>query len=186
MHLHKQISNIGTLKLSTLNLYFLICFFLIISCEKENISEFKEQKIFFEHYAINYAWGLSYLQWIIDYEGNVRKNKERDSIIWIDPENLNSYLEMFDTIIYNIDKTELDYYIQLIPNASKGEILEIEQNRADFGGTVYYSFKPKGHTYEIVILSEMSDIMDKTNLDSSAMKIDKWLKDIQKHINSNN
>jgi hypothetical protein len=128
---------------------------------------------------------LSHVHWIIDNQGNVRENKKQDSLIWISSDKLNEYVEMFDTVIYKVEKSELDYYINLIPNAASGEITEIEQNRADFGGTVFNCYKQENDSYKVVALSEMSDVMDKTNLDSNAVKIDKWLKDLHLQIYSN-
>ena len=40
-------------------------------------------------------------------------------------------------------------------------------------------------SHKVVVLSEMSDVIDKTNLDSNAVKIDKWLKDLHRLIYSN-
>lgn len=166
------------MKIFLIGLISIISIFLLTSCEKENAKYETGQKIYFEHYAINYAWGLSYVHWIIDNQGNVRVNKNQDSIIWISPDKLNEYLEMFDTVIFKVDKIELDYYINLIPDAAKGEISQIDQNRADFGGTIFNCYRQNVDSYEVVVLSEMSDIVDKTNLDSNAEKIDKWLKDL--------
>ena len=115
----------------------------------------------------------------------MRVNKTNDSIIWISPDKLNEYVERFDTVIFKVDKNELDYYINLIPDAAKGEVTQTEQNRADFGGTVFNCYKQESDSYEVVVLSEMSDVMDKMNLDSNAVKIDNWLKDLHVQIYSN-
>ena len=173
------------MKTLSIRLICIISIFSLTSCEKENKKDETVQEIFFEHYAINYAWGLSYVHWIIDNKGNVRVNKTNDSIIWISPDKLNEYVERFDTVIFKVDKNELDYYINLIPDAAKGEVTQTEQNRADFGGTVFNCYKQESDSYEVVVLSEMSDVMDKMNLDSNAVKIDNWLKDLHVQIYSN-
>jgi len=57
--------------------YFIIRLAVVIfsiglaACEKENNEAFYNQKIYFEHCYINSAWGLHYIHWIIDNEGNV-------------------------------------------------------------------------------------------------------------------
>ncbi len=172
-------------------LIFIVGIISIGSCEKDKepkipdpkiVFEHPDQKIFFEHYYINYAWGFSYVHWIIDYQGNVRENKKKDSLIWISPDRLNEYLEMFDTVIYKIDKRELDYYINLIPNAANGEISKTEIIRRDFGGFVFNCYMQVNDSVKEVTLSAKSDVMDKTNLDSRAKKIDKWLKDLHEQI----
>ncbi len=173
------------MKTFLIGLISIISIFSMTSCEKENEKDETVQEIYFEHYAINYAWGLSYVHWIIDNQGNVRVNKTQDSIIWISPDKLNEYVEMFDTVIFKVDKNELEYYINLIPDAAKGEMSQIKQNRADFGGIVFNCFMRGNDSYKIVLLSEMSDVMDKTNLDTNAAKIDKWLKDLHAQIYSN-
>lgn len=158
---------------------------ICVSCENENIS-YQRQEIYFEHYAINLAWGLSYSHWIIDDEGNVRVNKIQDSIIWINPENMNDYVERFDSVILQVDNDQLDYYIELISSATAGKIIEEPQERRDFGATVFncYSYDKSLDAYEIVLLSEMSDLIDKVNTDSSAIEIDQWLKELHKEIYS--
>ena len=62
-----------------IRLTVVIFFIGLVACEKEINETFYNQKIFFEHYSINYAWGLHYLHWIIDNEGNVRINSKADS-----------------------------------------------------------------------------------------------------------
>lgn len=159
-----------------------ILFISAISCEKENKNDISDQKIYFEYYSINLAWGLLYKHWIIDNQGNVRENKVRDSIIWINPENLNDYVDMFDTVIYKVDKTELDYYAGLISKAATGEIDTIDQYRPDYGGHGYNCFYRKDNKYIKVILSMMSANEDLKNIDTNAIKIDTWLKNLQSDI----
>ena len=114
------------MKIFLLGLIIFVGITSINSCEKDSVNNQQEQKIYFEFYAINYAWGLYYVHWVIDDQGNVRENKKQDSLIWVNSDNLNEYVEMFDTVIYTVEKSELDYYIDLIPSAANGEIFEKE------------------------------------------------------------
>jgi hypothetical protein len=158
----------------------------LVACKKDNVNNNANQKIYFEHYAINYAWGLSYVHWIIDDEGNVRINRKRDSIIWINSNELNKYLNYFDTIIYKVDRTDFNQFVNMIEKASQGRIDSTSRMRADFGGIVFncYYYDKTKNRYNSVLLSEMSDLVDKTNTDSSAIKIDLWLKNIHAKIYS--
>ena len=161
----------------------LICAFLLISCEKDSNDD---HKVYFEHYAINYAWGFSYVHWIIDNEGNVLTNRKNDSFISFS-DNLSYAKILFDSVIYKIDKQELEQYVALIEPASKGELDSIPRSRADFGGTVFncFLYNNINNSYKTILLSQMSDVMDIINTDSSAKKIDKWLIDIHQKIYSN-
>ena len=157
----------------------------ILSCEKKENGE--QHKVYFEHYAINYAWGYSHVHWVIDDEGNVRTLHKKDSDVQLSSNNINTATTVFDSIIYNIDKTELEQYIALILPAAKGDIDSIIQSRADFGTTVFNCFwyKEMTNTYTTITLSQMSDNLDKINIDSNAVKIDTWLKGIHSKIYSN-
>ena len=166
----------------------ILCLFilsiLLFSCQNDETSE-ENPEIYFEKFSINYAWGLNYNHWIIDNEGNVRVNKERDSIIWIDTDNLNSYKEMFDSIVFKVDKSELEEYVALISKAAKGKVVETKQNRADFGSVGFNCFTKNNHNYKTVVLTEMSDLLDKKNLSTEAEKIAIWLKELNLKMNSN-
>ena len=157
---------------------------LFIACEKEANNE---NRIYFEHFYINYAWGFSYVHWIIDDEGNVLTNRNNDSYIDINSIGLNNAKILFDSIIYKVNKQELEQYIGLIESASKGKLDSIDQYRADFGGSVFncFSYDNSNNSYTKILLSYMSDTMDIFNTDSSAIKIDNWLKSIHIKIFSN-
>ena len=168
-------------------LIFLFSFLtLVAACQKESNKDLNSQRIYFEHYAINYAWGLSYVHWIIDNEGNVLTNRKKEVVIWNNNEEMNEGIIKFDSVIYKIDKNELEQYVSLIEAASKGQIDSSEQHRADFGKTVYncYYYDKQGSAYRAILLSEMSDMIDKSNLDNNAIKIDNWLKCIHGKIYS--
>jgi hypothetical protein len=158
---------------------------LLLSCEKKGSEE--QHRVYFEHYAINYAWGYSYAHWVIDDEGNVRTLHKKESDVQLNINNINSATTVFDSVIYKIDKTELEQYIALILPAAKGNIDSIRQSRADFGTTVFNCFwyKEMTNTYATITLSQMSDNLDKINVDSNAVKIDTWLKGIHSKIYSN-
>jgi hypothetical protein len=168
-------------------LIFLFSFLVqLAACQKASDKDQNSQRVYFEHYAINYAWGLSYVHWIIDNEGNVLTNRKKEVVIWINKKEMNEGIIKFDSVIYKIDKTELQQYVSMIEAASKGQIDSSEQHRADFGKTVFncYYYDKQGSGYRTIILSEMSDNMDKSNLNNSAVKIDNWLKSIHAKIYS--
>lgn len=124
---------------------------------------------------------------MIDDEGNVRTNHKKDSGVLINTSDPNKEIVLFDSIIYHIDKLELGKYIALIELASKGRIDSVIQSRADFGSTGFncFLYNEKKNSYTSILLSLMSDNLDKINVDSNAIKIDNWLKDIHIRIYSN-
>jgi hypothetical protein len=151
----------------------------LVTCEKETSNN---QNIYFEYYYINYAWGLQYLHWVIDNEGNVLISRNVDSIIWIKEDGIDKYISFFDSVVYKVDLKELIYYIDLIPSAAKGQIICEDRNRADFGGTVFNCF----YNDKVILLSSMSDIEDCSNKNMDAIRIDNWLKNIHTKIYSKN
>ncbi len=174
----------------------LISAFLITtfcSCDREYI-DVNNQSIYFEYSHINNAWGFSYRHWIIDAAGNVRVNSKGDSIIWIDPKYLNDYTLMFDSIIYKIDKVQLKKYVNLIPEAALGEVRKKKNHMRDAGRFEFNCFagnrnnyiKRQDKGYKTVLLSSSWDGGSATNIDSSAIKIDGWLKGLHIEIYSNN
>ncbi len=165
-----------------IKLAVVIFFIGLVACEKENNEILYNQKIFFEHFSINYAWGLHYVHWIIDNEGNVRINSKADSLIWINENNLDDIVNSFDSVIYNVGIDELYQYIDFISLAANGKIVCEDQHRADFGGTVFNCF----YCGKIILLSSMSDIEDCSNKNRKAIKIDDWLKNIYHKIYSKN
>lgn len=159
----------------------IILSFILISCEKNSNND---HRIYFEHDAINYAWGFSYVHWIIDDEGNVLTNRDNDSFIDLSYNGLSYAKVLFDSTIYQIDKQEFEQYVALIEPASKGNMDSIPQYRADFGGTAFncFLYDNTNNLYTTILLSYMSDVMDIFNTDSSAIKIDNWLKSIHQKI----
>ena len=103
---------------------------LLLACEKKGSED--QHRIYFEHYAINYAWGYSYVHWVIDDEGNVRTLHKKDSDVQLNSDNINSATSVFDSIIYKIDRNELDQYVALILPAAKGEIDSTVQIKSRF------------------------------------------------------
>jgi len=158
--------------------FVIAAFAIFISCEKKNSLEQTDQSAYFEHYSINYAWGLSYDHWIIDNEGYVRVNRKSDSIIWINDNEIEKSISSFDSVIYQVELDELKHYIALIPYAANGQIVCHDRNRADFGGVVFNCiFNDK-----IILLSSMSDLEDCFNSSNKAIYIDNWLRNIDAKI----
>ena len=164
-------------------IFLLFCAFALISCEKDSNVD---HKVYFEYYAINYAREISNVHWIINNEGNVLTNRKKDSFISLN-DNLSYANILFDSVIYKIKKQELEHYVALIEPASKGELDTISRSRADFGGTAFNCFLHNNinSPYKTILVSYMGDAMDIINTDSSAKKIDEWLKDIHRKIYSN-
>jgi hypothetical protein len=155
---------------------------ILMSCEIEDRTKFEDQKLYFEFFAINYAWGFQYLHWVIDNNGNVLLNTSTDSIIVINSHDIKYGNANFDSMIYKVDQKELDHYINLIPYASWGKIKCEERNRADFGGNEYNAF----YHDRVILLSSTSDIEDCLNKNYNAIMIDCWLKELQIKIFSQN
>jgi hypothetical protein len=153
---------------------------ILISCEKENNLDLTEQSAYFEHYSINYAWGLSYVHWIIDNKGYVRVNHKLDSIIWINDDEIDKSICLFDSVIFQVELNELKHYINLIPSVSKGQTVCHDRNRADFGEVVFNCF----FNDKIVLISSMTDLEDCYNSNTKAIYVDNWLKNIDAKINS--
>jgi len=153
---------------------------VLVACEKDDRVKLDDQNLYFEYVAINYAWGFQYLHWVIDREGNVLVNPNADSIIQINENDIKNGIACFDSVLYKVDRKVLDYYINLIPSASKGKIKCEDQNRADFGGISFSAF----YRDKIILISSESDLEDCTNKNLEAIKIDNWLKKIHYKIYS--
>ncbi len=153
---------------------------ILTSCEKEDRVKFDDQYLYFEYCAINYAWGFQYLHWVINKYGYVLANTKNDSIIQINENDIKYGNACFDSALYKVDRKELEDYINLIHSASRGKIKCEERNRADFGGILFSAF----YRDKTILLSSMSDIEDCTNNNNDAVKIDKWLKELQYKIYS--
>jgi hypothetical protein len=156
-----------------------------LSCKKDEVNEVR-QKVFFEyHYfylpeEVSAYNIISTYHWIIDYKGNVRINKNKDSLIWIDPVNLNDYYDSFDSVVYTLDKKDMDYYTGLIEAASKGRVDSTAMNTKYFGEYDYscYWYNGENKKFVPVLLSSLSDVSEKKNADTSAVTINNWLKTI--------
>ena len=162
-----------------------LIFQCLIACNKEDDSvSMEEQKIFFEFNSTNSAWGLAYTHWIIDNKGNIRVNRVRDSIVNISADRLGSFVNYFDSIIYKLETKELTKYVGMIDFAAKGDIDSISRTKNDFGSVLVNCFwyDKISKRYKTILLSFKSDLLDCKNTDTSAIKIDSWLKDINSNI----
>jgi len=147
----------------------------IAACEKKKEQYPDNQKVYFEVYGISWAWGFDYYHWIIDNKGNIRINHNPDSVFWIDAENVDACLSYFDSVIYSIDPVEFKKYTDMIPAASEGEYDCKTQKIFDIGTTAYYCFRER----TFITLQYETNIKLCKNLDSSAVKLSKWLMDLQ-------
>jgi hypothetical protein len=149
-----------------------------IACSKNNDEPQTVQKIYFEYYSINYAWSFSYTHWIIDDEGNVRRNRNTDSIMVVDENDMAKSIHYFDTVVYRIESSEFSKYVNMIQLAAKGTIDTVDQYLADYPETAYNCYWEN----KVVRLSLMNYEMQCTNKDSSAIKICDWLRSLQIRI----
>jgi hypothetical protein len=170
---------------------------LAISCKKNSTElqideEIIGQKVLFHFSYDNFAWGRSYFGWYIDNNGNVWNLKEvnhwwdeemniigkENRIILYDADSLNQlYEECRDRIITIINLDSLNYYYQLIDEASDGKYSEPKSVGFDMGSKIYgcLYYDKRENKYKKVILSVSGDYQFK-NLDSYAIRIDTWLK----------
>jgi hypothetical protein len=177
----------------------IILLILNIHC-KQNLTELggdlsiMNQKVIFHFSYDNYAWGHSYYGWYIDNSGNIwRMNKvnhwweeemnvirNENKIIYYDSDTLNQfYEECRDTIIATLNIDSLNYYSNLIKPASYGEYSEPTSGGNDIGSIIYgcLYYDKQMNKYRKIILSVDGDWVFK-NLNSQAIKIDIWLKNL--------
>ncbi len=172
---------------------------LLVSC-KQNSTELKtdegkiNQQVLFHFSYDNYAWGHTYFGWYIDDMGNVWHLKETNhwwaeqmntilsesKSLFYDSDSINQFYKTCrDTILAVINLDSLNFYYQLIDEASNGPYSEPKNVGADIGSIIYgcLYYNKRDNKYKKVILSCSGDWVV-NNLDSCAIKIDKWLKRI--------
>jgi hypothetical protein len=158
-------------------LSLLIIVFGIIACDKQSAENQNKQIVYFEYYSLNYAWGFQYTHWIIDNKGNVRMNHNPDSIFWINANEIDSCINYFDSIVYKIEPSAFKKYVSLIQPASQGEYDCRYYEMTDVAETGFYCFRD--HTFIVLQLTDGTS--DCLNTDTSAIKIESWLRSI--HVN---
>ncbi len=163
--------------MTRLLLHFMILLVAMGSCEEDQ----DEQQAYFEYFGVNHAWGFQYSHWIIDGAGNVRVSSYADSVVWLSG-GLDPHISKFDSVIFQVPKTELDSQIAKIWPASKGPVETIEQHRNDFGAYGFNAF----YQDKIIPLSLRSDTEDKTNNSTEAAQLILWLQGLQEKLSKGN
>ena len=125
---------------------FLIAF---TTCENKNndLNTNKiNQKILFQHYYINFAWGYQHTGWLIDSSGCVycynlpEKWNHCDSLGYLSVTEMDSNILEADSICYILDKKELTNKFKLIEKAAEGLISEPIHEAYDAGTAVFAGF----------------------------------------------
>lgn len=170
---------------------------LMTNCEKVNPDTESKQKLYFEYsyyYFGSFSFATDY--WIIDNQGYILDS--RTALESPDVDILNSELEKLDSVLLKVDKTELDYYVSLIPNTVNGEISEIKDTYeigGDYLGAAVtaYCYILKDDKYERVLLytrnvyyeNDKYVVAENTNLDTNAVEIYGWLMSLNSRIHAN-
>ena len=161
------------------------------SCEKEEIFvPPASQKILFECYYINFAWGYSHRGFFIDHEGKVMDYSQsgigaRPDWNFHDNQGNISEQDLMEnvqkTTISNIviDQETLKKYAEKIYLVKENNYTEY-QNSYDAGAFVYvcYQYNENTRTYKHVTLLENGDWVRKNN-NKYAKQISDWLQTIQ-------
>jgi len=167
------------------------------SCKKEEIFiPPASQKILFQCYYINWAWGYSHSGFFIDREGKVMVYSQSgygfyphpDNIDWNFTDNQGNISEqalmenMQKTTISNtvIDQGTLKKYADKIYLVKENSYTEY-QNANDMGAFVYvcYQYNENTGTYKQVTLLQNGDWVRKNN-NKYAKQISDWLQTIEK------
>jgi len=144
------------------------------------------QKILFHHSYLNWAWGYQNRGWFIDSLGAVKSYKVLSHSEWyiarngyISEDELFQNYSMADTIEHFLEKNQLYQMYQLVESASHGNYSDINCVGADIGEYANYCYwwDQDSSKYKQVMLSISGDCLQH-NLDSSAIILDNWLKEI--------
>jgi len=182
------------MKRSMVMLLTLIIAGLFFSCEKDETSVPPlSQRILFECFYINYAWGYSHSGFFIDKEGKIMEYSQRENFfdfnnpVWNFPDNEGNISEQ--ALMENLQKATvrdslidgviLKKYADLIYLVTDDDITE-SNPMADAGSIIYtcYQYNENTRVYKQILLSENGDWV-KINNNKYAKQISDWLKTIQ-------
>jgi len=158
---------------------------LMAGCEKEPCGCEEDQPVWFQYRYVNFAWGYQELGWLIDADGNVRifnlpgDFRVPDSSGFVSREDLLHNLSLTDSTIHTVEKTDLEYYADLITAAAEGKIGESLNIAADAGSSVLscYRFDEYADAYQYVFLAQSGD-WEQFNLSAEAGILVDWLVDL--------
>lgn len=172
------------------NLYFIFILILLLSaCEKKK--SFETRKIVFEYDYINYAWGYQHKGWLVDTNGVVRLHqsadehetwKLADNSGYISENDLQHNYDLSDTVIYNLDPSEVKGKITLLNSISENDLSEKSHPMADAGvGSLYgYVWDKNVQKYKRIFLAQSGDIAQVNN-NANAVILKNWLIDKGEH-----
>jgi len=162
---------------------------LFVSCEKNETVIPSSQKILFEYYYVNYAWGYSHYGFFIDNEGRILDYSQQGGYNdndWNFPDDQGSISEqalmenLQKTTIRDtsIDKETLKKYSDRIYLVKDDDYTEY-QNMYDYGSLacVCYQYDENTKIYKRILLSEDGDWV-RINKNKYAAQISDWLKSI--------
>ena len=169
---------------------------LVSSCEKDEIFQPPaSQKILFECYYINWAWGYSHSGFFVDNEGKIMTYSQSgigldahpDYVGWNFPDNQGSIGEqaLMENVqkttvsSIEIDKKTLKKYAEKIYLVKENSYTEYH-NACDMGAFVYvcYQYNENTRTYKQVTLLQNGDWIRENN-NKYAKQISDWLQSIQ-------
>jgi len=153
------------------------------SCGENEYDPPESQPVYFEYNYINFAWGYQHHGWLIDGNGFVRYFESPDSFRTADSsgyitlEDLEFNLGQTDSIIDQVDRKELEEYVDCISGAASGEIGELKNIAADAGTSVLTCYRYDGSRdrYQQVFLAQSGD-WEQFNLSAEAEKLVTWLR----------
>jgi len=178
------------MKKSVIMLLILIVSVLFASCEKNEAPIPASQKILFECYYINFAWGYNHQGFFIDNEGKIMDYYQfgtYNDVDWnftddqgnISEQALMENLQKSTIRDTLIDKNTLKKYSDKIYFVKDDNYTEY-QAAYDAGAVVYscYQYDENTGIYKQVVLSQYGDLV-RINNSEYAIQISDWLKSIR-------
>jgi hypothetical protein len=177
------------MKKSVIILVAMVIAVLCTSCKKNEITISTSQKILFECFYINFAWGYNHQGFFIDNEGRIMDYSQYgnyNDTIWNFPDNQGNISEQ--ALMENLQKTTirdilidtniLKKYADKIYLVTNNDFTEYHASY-DAGSIVYvcYRYDENTRIYEQVLLSQEGDWV-KINNNEYALQISNWLTSI--------
>lgn len=163
-------------------LFFLLTLVALAACNDD--LKITNQRVFFEMYYYNNAWGYSNNATIIDSTGNMSVYVIAEDSKWIQPDStgkisradMNRNLALPHSVLHNIKSDSLQYYVNLIDNAAEGELSEPAYVMADAGIIQYlaYVYDEKSDNYKRIMLYQWGDVQI-TNSAPESQMLSAWL-----------
>lgn len=161
-----------------------VAWILLTGCECDCDDVEKVPPVCFEYHYINHAWGYQEQGWLMDWHGNIWSYDKPDDYIhgeigaYLTLEDMEHNLALTDSLIGNVEPSELARYLALIPGASQGQIGDSVNIAADAGASSLscYLYDHEQGAYRYVFLG-MSGDWEQLNLSAEADSLIKWLRE---------